>query len=1095
MALGKASPTPSSSAPARATVTPNPLTLTASSGQTAFAQQTAFAVQTVGAAGQVSATPSPTDGEAQQNASQSTPLALAQLYPTANTPNPAESLSKNPDVRKVEQYKTEKPSFLYPNRPTDGGAAAVGLPGIALAAGFGLGTIAASDKRRKNAGLVMAGAALVGGVAVAGVVGAVEAQTQTSAQPSHAPVIFQDPNQPTCGAASLAMAMGAWGKDAPSQAEILAFMQANNLQHEYGTGVEELAYTARQMGFEGSYYFCNGSFATIADEVSKGHPVQVSIQLEGYAQPTGHFVTITSISDSVVTYNDPLKGAVELPRAEFEKAWQANGGCAVVVLDEPLADTPASRAPLFAGIGAAVALGGLALLGTESRTGTGAGSTNKATGSKDPSQSSKGSSAKAKQPTASAKKQEQDPEDAEPTEAENKAVAAQNQSQTQTTTTSSTSQTSTQSSGYQLDIWEIAYNAKANLHNENWYKQLPGNQWEIAAKITRAVHEAMRNGDPDPVRAGVAAVDPAVAAQREKEAKERAAKEAAAQKNAQEEHEREVRRRQNEANTQAAIQKQKEQQKADQKKAETTRQTLKAQQTHVPTITSLPKLLVTPPPVAPKQTSGCGAQPQPPRDPDTKKLLPETAQTKASWDTYRTEMAKWNACRANKGLATATVITPPPVAPPPVSPDVAELAHRRNVLKGLADSMGVSVDSLIDAEFVGLLAQKDEFPKPIAQMNATELDFLTRYWTHKIARDQISIDPFMLEFGLSLIPIVGDGVGLGKELYNWASGKEVDKLNGALSLVGLLMDGPFDAVGGDFAIAALKGIAALIPTGAVRELLADLLMQAVKNPDLFSDLGNFANQVRQVGGDTVKAVLGTPLMAGIFTNVVKGGKKLDSATAILKLADEFPETAKMLANTGEAFQKTLAEHPAVVEKLLKAGPDAVKLVEKYGDDAVKLIADYGDDALEALESYETVKHIPGANNVLRDLFSGVGKNTTRQGAIGELLYAQHIGVENIAEMGLEINGQKTVDLLLKDGTIVDVKNLDAPNQYMLDKFVKDWREQAKLHLKRYPTATKIEFVIWDYPGATIPNELLEVFKQLNQDYLQQGVEFIIKKVP
>ncbi|HUN23571.1 MAG TPA: hypothetical protein PK299_10615 [Anaerolineales bacterium] len=27
-------------------------------------------------------------------------------------------------------------------------------------------------------------------------------------------------------------------------------------------------------------------------------------------------------------------------------------------------------------------------------------------------------------------------------------------------------------------------------------------------------------------------------------------------------------------------------------------------------------------------------------------------------------MAKWNACRANQGLATATVITPPPVAPP-----------------------------------------------------------------------------------------------------------------------------------------------------------------------------------------------------------------------------------------------------------------------------------------------------------------------------------------------------------------------------------------------------------------------------------------------
>ncbi|HUN23569.1 MAG TPA: hypothetical protein PK299_10605 [Anaerolineales bacterium] len=34
--------------------------------------------------------------------------------------------------------------------------------------------------------------------------------------------------------------------------------------------------------------------------------------------------------------------------------------------------------------------------------------------------------------------------------------------------------------------------------------------------------------------------------------------------------------------------------------------------------------------------------------------------------------------RANKGLATATVITPPPpVAPPPVSPDVAHSRNRR----------------------------------------------------------------------------------------------------------------------------------------------------------------------------------------------------------------------------------------------------------------------------------------------------------------------------------------------------------------------------------------------------------------------------------
>jgi predicted double-glycine peptidase len=185
------------------------------------------------------------------------------------------------------------------------------------------------------------------------------------------PLRMQDPESVYCGAASLGMAFDYYEtknakKENPNNDRIIGWMKSRNLFYDFGTGAEELTYTAREMGYTGSYNFCGWATDKLAKELREGHPVTIAIKLEGYAQSTGHFITITGVSadNKTFAFNDPLIGETHISAEKLNAVWQANGGCGLVVLPEPLPDIPASSAPLFAGAAALATLAALGALGT-----------------------------------------------------------------------------------------------------------------------------------------------------------------------------------------------------------------------------------------------------------------------------------------------------------------------------------------------------------------------------------------------------------------------------------------------------------------------------------------------------------------------------------------------------------------------------------------------------------------------------------------------------------------------------------------------------------------------------------------------------------
>ncbi|MBI9051969.1 MAG: hypothetical protein JEZ00_21315, partial [Anaerolineaceae bacterium] len=60
----------------------------------------------------------------------------------------------------------------------------------------------------------------------------------------------------------------------------------------------------------------------------------------------------------------------------------------------------------------------------------------------------------------------------------------------------------------------------------------------------------------------------------------------------------------------------------------------------------------------------------------------------------------------------------------------------------------------------------------------------------------------------------------------------MDELNFTLSVIGLAMDLPFDGgILGDTAVATLKAVSVMIPSGPARQILLEALQQVGKNPE------------------------------------------------------------------------------------------------------------------------------------------------------------------------------------------------------------------------------------------------------------------------
>ncbi len=177
------------------------------------------------------------------------------------------------------------------------------------------------------------------------------------------------------------------------------------------------------------------------------------------------------------------------------------------------------------------------------------------------------------------------------------------------------------------------------------------------------------------------------------------------------------------------------------------------------------------------------------------------------------------------------------------------------------------------------------------------------------------IPEWMLEMMLSMIPFVGDGVGIMRQLINKYTTGEMDELDFTLSLIGLGMDLPFDAgIVGDTAVAVLKGFSAMIPAGPAREVLLDAVKLLFDNPE------------------------GISAMAGAVW-------KMMGSEDLVKLLSNNPKLLKAAIES--------SEH---AEELLGMGPDAARLVEEIGEDGVKAMLDGGDEALEGVDDFIGILH-------------------------------------------------------------------------------------------------------------------------------------------
>lgn len=356
------------------------------------------------------------------------------------------------------------------------------------------------------------------------------------------------------------------------------------------------------------------------------------------------------------------------------------------------------------------------------------------------------------------------------------------------------------------------------------------------------------------------------------------------------------------------------------------------------------------------------------------------------------------------------------------------LAQMEQVLEQIAEAIARTANLLDAADkqsetFFVKQIQEAKSTASVVETSEDEFDLIEWIKSIKI--------PWWLEMGISVIPF-GDLYDIIKELViDQLKGENIDALVLSLAIFGLIADlgwlaptpGAEDVP--NVALATLKTIAKNVPPGPARDAIAEIIEQAVKNPDDLKRLG---------------------------------------------------EVSAQLVKNSEVFE-VLLKNPDVLKVVLKNGPETVEFAAKYGDDAIYVMTKYGDDAVEILHGYNKIADVPGADRLMKDLVSG---GTTAQGAIGEIKYAASLG-DDVVRVGDVIDGRKAADIVLNDGTIVDVKNWNFDSAWYADKNNIDNKivelvDQVNLRKKQYDTDS-IEYVFL-CPKEKIPNSIIEALEEL-----------------
>ncbi|MGK7894316.1 MAG: hypothetical protein AB4372_12015, partial [Xenococcus sp. (in: cyanobacteria)] len=184
------------------------------------------------------------------------------------------------------------------------------------------------------------------------------------------------------------------------------------------------------------------------------------------------------------------------------------------------------------------------------------------------------------------------------------------------------------------------------------------------------------------------------------------------------------------------------------------------------------------------------------------------------------------------------------------------------------------------------------------------------------------------------------------------------------------------------------------------------------------------------------------------------------------------------------------------EIISQVGPGGLlEMVEKLGVTKVSnlartmggtklgsVIRENGADAVATmLRNYDEIADLPGAQRFMDSFISG---GTTAKGAIGEIQYAAQLRRNGVKIKQLEdmIGTQKAADIVLHDGKIIDVKNINWTSSFyqekaMLQKQIQRMTNQVLRRQKEYPGAA----IRYAFIGslADVPKELKTALKALN----------------
>ncbi|MGK7946786.1 MAG: hypothetical protein AB4058_20180 [Microcystaceae cyanobacterium] len=183
----------------------------------------------------------------------------------------------------------------------------------------------------------------------------------------------------------------------------------------------------------------------------------------------------------------------------------------------------------------------------------------------------------------------------------------------------------------------------------------------------------------------------------------------------------------------------------------------------------------------------------------------------------------------------------------------------------------------------------------------------------------------------------------------------------------------------------------------------------------------------------------------------------------------------------ETYQKLMEARKTITvgrtkDIISEVGPDGLlEMVDKLGITQVSnlakkmggrklgsVIRGNGADAVSSmLKNYDEIAGLPGAQRLIDDFISG---GTTAKGAIGEIKYAAQLhrnGVQ-IKQLGDVINGRKAADIVLNDGKIIDVKNINWDSSFYrrngklregnVQRTIDDMLEQISRRRREYPGA-------------------------------------------